>query len=374
MKKLKFQLALLMLSILLVVVGCENLNDKGITSIDENISDAYVSSENNSVLNDEFAKMNASGMVIEDADAVFSIGWKPFFNRVDSQLDYHSHVFAVAPNTDTTMQPHFRSGKDMGLVYLQYDGNNQELDKIERRRGGIFYSLGKGMPGKKDGPRHRAPENEIVEIPFIPGATYGFEATGADDFTSLTIEVVAPENLMQITSPVRGDSMNPANDLVVNWNGGVNDQNLVVVLKPEFKRRGFRGSDEGQGPNQGGRQGGQDRGGHGGPPGGPGQGSRGMGAPHGGDQSNEPRPEESDGGPGLRHELFGEFALRYLVDDNTGEFTIPAVDIQDVLANVDASGFRLEVMQMITTETEIENSKYIAQIRTGDMLMLKIEE
>jgi len=72
--------------------------------------------------------------------------------------------------------------------------------------------------------------------------------------------------------------------------------------------------------------------------------------------------------------LFGEFALRYLVDDNTGEFTIPAVDIQDVLANVDASGFRLEVMQMITTETEIENSKYIAQIRTGDMLMLKIEE
>ncbi|MBC8179650.1 hypothetical protein H8E88_00870 [candidate division KSB1 bacterium] len=374
MKKLSFNLALIMLSILLVVVGCESLKDKGITSVDESISDAFITSENNSILNSEFAIMNAAGLVIEDADAVFSIGWKPFFNPVDSQLDYHSHVFAVAPNTDTTMNPHFRSGKDMGLVYLQYDGNNQELDKIERLRGGIFYSLGKDRPGKKGGPRHYAPEGEIVEIPFIPGAAYSFEATGTDDFSPLTVEVVAPDNLIQITSPARGDSMNPENDLIVSWSGGVEGQNLVITLKPEFKHEGFRGPQEDRGSHRGGRQGGSGRGGHGGPPESSGQGSHGMGTPREGNHGNNPRPEESFGGPGLEHHLFEEYALRYLVEDNTGEFTVPAADIQDVLAKVEAGGFRLEVMQMITTETEVEDSKYIAQLRTSDMMFFKIEE
>ena len=374
MKKLRFQLALSMLSILLIVVGCEKLNDKGITSIDDSISDAFISSENNSILNDEFAKMDAAGLIVEDADAVFSIGWKPFFNPVDSQLEKHSHVFAVAPNTDTTMNPHFRSGKDMGMVYLQYDGNNQELNKIEKRCGGIFYSLGEGRPGKKGGPQHRAPEGEVVEIPFIPGATYSFEATGADDFAPVTVEVVAPNNLIHITSPARDEAMNPENDLVVTWSGGVEGQELIVVLKPEFEREGFRAPKEGRKSQRGGRQGGPGRGGQGGPPEGAGHGSRGNGTPREGDQGNGPRPEESFGGPELRHDLFEEYALRYLVENNTGEFTVPAADIQDVLSKVEAVGFRLEIMQLITTETDIENSKYIAQLRTSDMMLLKFQQ
>jgi hypothetical protein len=373
MKKSRIQLVLIVFSILLVVYGCDKLNDKGITSVDENISDAYISSENNSIFNDELAKMDASGMVIEDADAVFSIGWKPFFNPVDSQMEQHSHAFAVAPNTDTTMNPHFRSGNDMGTVNLKYEGTTQELNKIEKQRGGIFYALGKGKPGKKGGRRELDNETEIVEIPFIPGATYSFEATGADDFSPVTVDVVAPDNLVQISAPAVGELLNPENDIVVSWSGGEQNQDLMVVLKPVFERKGIRGQQEERGSHGGGQKGGRGNGGQGGPPEGPGQGSQGMEGPRGGEQGEGPRPEESDGGPGLKHHMFDEFALRYLVEDNTGTFTVPAADIQAVLSEVETDGFRLEIMQMITTETDIENSKYIAQLRTSDMMVVKFQ-
>jgi hypothetical protein len=370
MKKSRMQLILIAFSILLIVVGCDKLSDKRITSIDESISDAYISSENNSIFNDELAKMDASGLIVEDADAVFSVGWKPFFNPVDSQIDLHSHAFAVAPNLDTTVSPHFRAGKDMGTVSLKYEGTTQELNKIEKRRGGIFYSLGQTKQGKKGGRRQLEVETEVVDIPFIPGASYSFEATGVDDFSPITVEVVAPDNLVQISAPAVGEPLNPENDIVVRWSGGEADQDLIVVLKPVFEREGFRGE---RGSHRGGKKGDRGSGGQGGPAEGPGQGSRGMEGPRGGEQGEGPRPDESNGGPGLKHHMFDQFALRYLVEDNTGEFTVPAADIQAVLSEVEATGFRLEIMQLITTETNIEDSKYIAQLRTSDIMVLEFE-
>ena len=72
--------------------------------------------------------------------------------------------------------------------------------------------------------------------------------------------------------------------------------------------------------------------------------------------------------------MFGEYALRYLIENNTGEFTIPAEDIQEILAEVDTNSFRLEIMQMTATEINKDNLKYGVQLRIGDMIMLQIEE
>lgn len=353
---------------LLATIGCQN-NTGDLTSFDQDLLGELSAAQNEVYLNDELAKVDASGMQFEDADAVFSIGWKPHYNPEENQLEIHSHAFAVAPNQDSDDNAFFRAGLDMGDVNLSCDASIIELNKIDVRDRGYFYEYGKRRGGKHGkGPRmgqggFQQPEilEDIEEIPYLPGGVYKFETSGTDNLPAITVEATAPDNNIQIISPAAGASIDTTVELKVAWNGSITDQNLVVVLLPEIDRGDFKGG------RPGGHQGGQN--GMRPPKGNQGQGMR----PQQGNLGQGPDPSNSFGGPKLKHPMFSEYAARYVVEQNTGEFTFSLEDIQKVLSHENVIGLRLEVMQASAIEINDGIAKYVVQFRLGDMVQLQIQ-
>lgn len=351
-------------------VGCENaITD----SLDEDSQDQLISELYETAVDDELSKVSDNGANLEGVDAVFSLGWHPFYNPREEELQIRSDAFAVALNSDTSLDRRHRAGKDMGTVTLQFSEGELELNKIELPNGGVVYNIGKRMHGRKGGfgggkghhgpgrgpgqgnqggfgpgnfggpqggkqggfgqgnvggVRPIPPEGEDVndvEIPFIPGDTYSFIASGSDDFTALTVSITAPAQALQITSPAQQGSVSATEALTVTWEGGAVDGKLVIGLLPVFNREDSQGPFGRRGPR--GRRGG-----------------------------------------------FHEKPNRYEIETNTGEYTIPVEDIQTLASDENISGIIVQVMQMVQQETELDGAKYVSNIRTGDQVVLAFEE
>ncbi len=366
MKNLK-PLSLLALGGLFIFsLGCNSLGN----GVGQDEQAAIVETElaKEATVSFEMESHDAIGDSIEFKDAVFSLGWGKFYNPFDEAIQDRSDAFAIAP--DTTNQTFgFRrrfGGKDMGTVTLDYGSGSIELLKVEMRNGGVFYNYGKRKPGNPRGMMH-GDNGEVSEsIPFIPGQTYRFDATGSTDFSAVSVEITAPAAALQISSPV-ADTEIDASSLEVVWQGGNANDALLISLVPLIDRGSFeRDYTDGQG-GPGGNGHGHGGSGHGHGHGGPGGGQGGSGGQgFGGRFSDEP----GQGGPGMNPHLH----LRYLVEDNTGSFTVPAEDLQSLLALNGAKGVLVQVHQMVKGNVDNGGAGYAIMLRYGDAVKLSIAE
>lgn len=352
MKNLKYLLPVCFVALFASGFGC---HVDGLNSSPENAAEDEALSFSETVLNGEFSSAGEAGINVEDVDAIFSLGWHPFKSPRSEEEGIRSQAFAVAPNADATMQPRLRGGLDMGQVILNYAEGSAELRKIEKRRGGVFYRLGKMRPGPFG--RFGADE-EDVNVPFIAGGTYTFVVTGSEDFPAISLEVTAPSDPIQITSHSDDAEIDANSALDITWSGGVEDQLVVIALLPALQRPDFagrggfngrgRGPGAGRGPNRGGSGFGP-----GGRSGGPGSG-----------------PGHEHDGPG-----FGGMhphGARFIVESSTGAFSISAEELQNLLTNENVSGLILDVTQIQKSETEQDGAKYAALLRTSDVVKLQV--
>lgn len=350
-------------ALLIFSVGCDNSFTDGINAFEEDSLNEINAAIYEAAVNDELSKVADNGTDLEGVDAIFSLGWHPFYNPIEEELQIRSDAFAVALNSDSTQERRLRAGKDMGTVTLVFSQGEFELNKRELPNGGVVYNIGKKMHGRKGGFRsggrggpesnnqggfgrgnrggnqrglgfgsgnlggmrpgnHEGNNEPDIDIPFVAGDTYSFTATGSEDFPALTVSITAPQQTLQITSPANDSAINSSEDLKVSWDGGASEGKLVIGLIPVIDRDNNQGS-FGRGPR-----------GH----------RRGSG-------NHEPPP-------------------RYEIETNTGEYTIPAADIQALASDENVTGIIVQVMQMIQQETEQDGKKYVTSIRTGDQVVL----
>ena len=337
MKFIKPGVVSLFMTVLAFAFGCNNgVNSP--TSLDEGVDAALNSTS--SALNTELANAQEAGINIEDVDALFSIGWRSFSPAMSEEEEMKSKVFAVAPNADSTMRPRLRSGSDMGQVVLSYPDGSAELNKSEKRNGGIFYSLG----GRKGRGRFgdEGSDDEAVNIPFVAGGTYTFEATGTESFPAVSVDITAAEAIV-ITSHEDDAQIDSSAALDLSWTGGVADQPIVISIRPARERV------EGQDPADSGFRNGRGSG--------RGQGGRGRGRGHG-------------MGPEGRNGRF--HGARFMLESNPGAFTISAEEIGNLLANENVTGLRVAVTQIQKVETEQDGATYAIHLRTGDSVKLQV--
>ncbi len=346
------------IALLIFSVGCDNSITDRINAFEEESLNEINAAIYEAAVNDELSKVADNGTDLEGVDAIFSLGWHPFYNPVEEELQIRSDAFAVALNSDSTQEHRKRAGKDMGTVTLVFSQGEFELNKRELPNGGVVYNIGKKMHGRKGGfrsgghggtesnnqggfgrgnrggnqrdlgfgsgnlggmrPSHEGNDEPDVDIPFVPGDTYSFTVTGSEDFPALTVSITAPQQALQITSPANDGAINSSEDLLVSWDGGAIEGKLVIGLIPVIDRnnRGQRGHRSGS--------------------------------------ENHERPPH------------------YEIETNTGEYTIPAADIQTLLSDENVTGIIVQVMQRIQQETEQGEAKYVTGIRTGDQVVLTL--
>jgi hypothetical protein len=262
----------------------------------------------------DLALMKAGGMPLDSAAGVFSIGWNEIFRPFIDSSKIKGMAFAVAFGERPTDLPHFRKfGLDMGVITINYSGNQVEMYKHVHDRRGVAYSLFERPFG------HCESEN-LLE--FIPNTDYQFEVTGSEYFAPVTITVTSPSALMDITSPAFGEFIDPTQDLTINWEGG-NTGKVGVRLMPAMRPR------------------------------------RGPGGMHGG-PGHEPMPPM-------------DRVIFVILEENTGTYTFTAQQIQRLLNGIDSNGLRAEVSQMDFVDVEHPNGTLHTAMRNGNSLMLRIQ-
>ncbi len=334
MKRTLILAKLAVIGLLSTTIGCNNF---GLSSVDENTLDSEAELARAAAVEAEMASIGGR-VDLEGKDAVFALGWKEFYNRTDETIQTHFEAFALAPDAEAANRGRGRGGIDMGAVALNYDDASQELSKIEQRNGGVFYSLGKKVRGGRNGGMEE--ETPVVEVPFLPGGTYTFSASGSDVFDAVSVAVTAPANPLAITSPENG-VLPEDGELTVTWEGGVSDQPIAISIRPIFDRSAFQMGE--QSGERGGGKGGKGKGGRGG---------KGRG----------------DGGRG-DHE-HGERPGRYLLETNDGSFAIPAEDLAKLFEIENLLGASIHVTQMLTFESEQDERSFAVQLRVGDLVQL----
>ena len=141
-------------------------------------------------------------------------------------------------------------------------------------------------------------------------------------FAPVTITLVSPNALMDITSHILGDVIDPTENLTINWEGGNTEGKVAVRLMPHLRMRN-----------------------------GPGGGHR---------------------GPGYHPPRFDRIIFEIL-DTNTGSYTFTAEQLQRVINEVDAEGLMVEVSQMNFGEVEHNNGMLRTAMRNGNSVMMRIE-
>ena len=302
------------LSLFLFFLGCQ--------------SDPNSPDQNNSItdqplyqtVDGDLALMKAGGMPLDSAAGVFSIGWNEIFRPFMDTSNIKGMAFAVAFGERPADLPHFRKfGLDMGDVFINYSGNQIQMYKNVHRRMGVAYSLFERPFG------HCNTEN-LLE--FIPNTEYQFEVTGSEYFAPVTITVTSPAALMNITSPVFGDIIDPTQDLTINWEGG-NAGKVGLRLMPNLRPRG----------------------GHGGGPGG---------------------MHDGDGGPDQMPPF--DRVIFIILDENTGTYTFTAQQIQELINGIPTNGLRAEVSQMDFGSVEHENGTLRTAMRNGNSVMMRFQQ
>ncbi len=370
MNHLRFLSRLALGSLLIFAFGCGNTDTSLSSGNNTTLDESALAKQ--STVSYEYSSMDAADENPEFKDAIFSIGWSTYYNPFDQTVADRSDAFAIAPDTSADNQQFRRhlGGKDMGTVTLAYGSDSIELFRVEMRNGGVFYNYGKRRPGNPRGMFH-GDNGEVGEaIPFVAGQTYRFDASGSADFPAMSAEIAASAQALQVTAPAAGTQID-GSDLAVTWDGGATGGKIVVGLVPVMDRGTFeRDHNGGQGGHGGpnGGNGGRMGGGHGGPMGGPMGGMvHGFGDRFSGPSTNHDM--EMDG-PGQNAHLH----WMYVLDENSGSFTVPADDVQALLGMPGVKGALVQVRQMVTTDFDIAGRKVAIQLRAGDAVQVDIAQ
>jgi hypothetical protein len=261
----------------------------------------------------DLALMKDGGLNLDDAAGVFSIGWNEMFRPFENNAEVKGMAFAVAFGERETDLLHFRKyGLDMGDIFINYAANQIQMHKRFHDIRGTAYSLFRRPFGNSE---------NLLE--FIPNTEYQFEVTGSEAFAPITITLTSPDALMDITSPVNGEVIDPAQDLTINWEGGIEGK-VGVRLMPHIRppQRGPRGH-------------------------------RGDPPPH--------------------HPPFDR-VIFVVLDENIGTYTFPAQQIQRILNDINAEGLRAEVSQMDFVDVEHPNGTLHTAMRNGNSIMLRVQQ
>ncbi len=264
--------------------------------------DSFLADKNNSfeTIDSDLFLLKEGGMDIDAAAGIFSIGWNEIFRPFDDERHIMGMAFAVAfgePND------RHKFGLNMGSVFINYGDHQMELHKKTNDRRGTMYSLFKRPFGDSD---------QLLE--FIPNTEYQFEVTGSDRFSPITLSLISPDALMDITSHDHGNVIDPAQDLTVTWEGGNDDGKVAVRLMPFSLRK-----------------------------------------------------------KGRKDRLLFDHIIFEILDTNTGEYTFTAERIQELLNRVDARHFVLGVSQMDFGEVEHDNGILHTAMRNGNSVKLLVE-
>ena len=289
----------------LLLIGCQSEPN---SPDQNNLFSDQVSFE---TVDTDLALMKDGGMRLDSAAGVFSIGWNEMFRPFIDSAEVKGMAFAVAFGERNTDLPHFKKfGLDMGDVFINYSSNHIQMHKKFHQRRGIAYSLFKRPFGHSE---------NLLE--YIPNTEYQFEVTGSEFFAPINITLTSPNALMDITSPVNGQVIDPTQDLTINWEGG-KEGKVGVRLMPHLR------------PHRG----------HGGGP----------------------------GRMGENHPPFDRIIF-VILETNTGTYTFPAQQIQRILNGIPANGLMAEVSQMDLSEVEHENGILHTAMKNGSSVMMRIE-
>lgn len=307
--KLKISIIFPLLAITLLLFGCKS----EVNSPDQN--DLLSDQLSYETVDSDLALMKDGGMPIDSAAGVFSIGWNEMFRPFENNSEVKGMAFAVAFGDRETDLLHFRKyGLDMGNVLINYAGNQIEMHKKFHEMRGVAYDLFERPFGGCN------PEN-LLE--FIPNTEYQFEVSGSEAFAPITLTLISPSALMDITSHTNGQVIDPTQDLTINWEGG-KEGKVGVRLMPHLR-----------------------------PPRGP----------HG--RHGEPTPPH--------HPPFDKIIF-VILETNTGTYTFTAEQIQELLNGIQADGLMSEVSQMDFGEVQHENGTLHTAMRNGNSVMLRFQQ
>ena len=312
-----------------IFVGCSDSESSNTEQLDSETFDTYAS-----ICSQYFDLLQASGIGIDSTNGIFSIGWNQFLNLMVGDTVAHGHAFAVAFNEiGGAIPPHFKEGVDMGSVSINYQSNHIELQKIEDPFGGVLYSLF---------PRF----NSDDKLEFIPNEVYEFEISGSSSFAPANISLTALSGLLEFTSHANNDIIDPNNDLDLTWSGGTTNVPVVIHILPEIQFQPVNG---------------------------------------GGIIRQFPGGNFGNMGPGFHngHPRIGphllpmpmpiQIGIFEVLQDNPGQYTVKAANLQNLLNNTEATGIICHVSQMNGNEIDHEGSLLRAVMRNGDQLMLSVQ-
>jgi hypothetical protein len=267
----------------------------------------------------DLSLLKEGGMRVIEGDGVFSIGWNEIFRKFDDDSQLKGMAFAVAFGEENTASPHFpRYGLDMGMININYSGNQIDMHKMNHKRRGTAYSL-----------FHRPFGGSENLLEYIPNTEYHFDVSGSEEFSPLTLSLTSPESLIDITSHSHGDIIDPNQDLLISWEGGnANGQVAVRVMAHRHPKGRFEGP--------------KGRGGH------------------KGHERHHPGPEHKN--------IFVE-----ILETNPGQYTITAEILEDILGQSAAEKFVIGVSQFELGEFEHDEKVINTAERNGSSVMLEIE-
>jgi len=265
----------------------------------------------------ELTLMKAAGIGLDGSKGVFSVAWREMFNP-NSPENEITIGRAMAVVFDPTQQTR-RGGIDIGTVSLNYGSNHLELQKRVEPNGGVLYT---SFAPPRDNTTN-------TNIEFSSSGSYEFEVTGSTNFSAMSASLTAPATLLDITSPVRGNSISTATDVTMTWIGGLSSSGVVIVVmpRPEFK-------------------------------GGP----MGEGGPH--------REGRAGGHPPM---LDSTRAIIVHINNNPGTYTIAASKLQELVTKTSSTGLVFTVSQFASTDISHDGGTVMLVLRNGDRVGVSLE-
>ena len=289
------------------------------------------------VAQSELTLMKAAGIGLDGSKGVFSVGWRQMFNP-NSPENEITIGRAMAVVFDPTQQTR-RGGIDIGTVSLNYGSNHLELQKRVGPNGEVLYTS--FAP-----PRDNTADTNIE---FISSGSYEFEVTGSTNFSAMSASLTAPAALLDITSPVRGNSISTVADVTMTWMGGLSSSGVVIAVMP---RPEFKGGPMGEGGPH--REGGPGR----------------SGGPHGSDGPGRMMGSGPGGHPPM---LDSTRAIIVRLDDNPGTYTIAASKLQELVTKTSATGLVFTVSQLASTDISHDGGTVMLVLRNGDRVGVSLE-
>ena len=316
---------------LMLITGCSNRNEIAGPQFNQPNEQDLTSAMTES----ELSVIEISGFHPDSSKGIFTIGWKDLFKPKEQTSLLVGNSMAVGFTRNISQYRGMRGGVDMGLVYLNYGSNHNELKKIIHPRGGVIYT-------SSARPRMGGPNTNIE---FIANSAYEFEVTGSDKFSALRTSITAPAALINISSQTEGQSINTANDLVLTWQGGNTSGRLVIVVAvpPPRPMNGPQGGMGQMGP--GGMRG----------PGGP-------GGPHGGGMM-DPR---QGGFPPPPMDSTRAIVIR--LDSNPGSYTIGTANLQALVQRTNATRLEVMISQVTVQEVDHDGGRVHVVLRNSDRI------